>query len=83
MTLRGRSEFAHIGAVPNDPTSLAASPKAEAGALTCPVCGGAVDPRRTTQAISRNKRLMLFCSSGCLRQFLASERGDADKEPTT
>lgn len=41
--------------------------------LMCPVCADTVDPRRTTQAISRNGRLLLFCSSGCLRQFVAAE----------
>lgn len=46
-------------------------------ALECPVCKGEVDPRRTTQALSRNGRLLLFCSSGCLRQFLAAERDKA------
>ena len=52
-------------------------PRPEPAILTCPTCGGAVDPRRTAQALSREKRLLLFCSSGCLRQFLAAER----KEP--
>jgi len=51
---------------------------ADANGLTCPTCGAAVDPRRTTQALSRNGRLMLFCSSGCLRTFLSAER--AEKE---
>ncbi len=50
-----------------------------ASGLTCPTCGGAVDPRRTTQALSRNGRLMLFCSSGCLRTFLAAERAEKEK----
>jgi len=53
----------------------------DANALKCPTCGGEVDPRRTTQALSRHGRLMLFCSSGCLRTFLAAER--AEKEPGT
>lgn len=53
----------------------------DASALNCPTCGGVVDPRRTTQALSRSARLMLFCSSGCLRTFLAAERGE--KEPGT
>lgn len=51
----------------------------------CPVCGNAVDPRKTTQALHREGRLMLFCSSGCLREFMQADRdakAKADK-PTT
>ena len=47
--------------------------------LHCPTCSSPVDPRRTTQALSRNARLMLFCSSGCLRTFLATERAEKEK----
>lgn len=50
------------------------------GQLLCPTCGGVVDPRRTTQAISRKARLVLFCSSGCLRQFLAAERAQQQQK---
>lgn len=48
-------------------------PPSDPSALACPVCGNPVDPRRTTQALSRNGRLMLFCSSGCLRNFVTTE----------
>ncbi|MFO0748535.1 MAG: hypothetical protein U1F43_39270 [Myxococcota bacterium] len=40
----------------------------------CPVCSNPVDPRKTTQALHRNGRLMLFCTSGCLREFMRTER---------
>jgi hypothetical protein len=75
--------------VTNEPKSTAANqPSAtpgiqvsEPGApLLCPTCQGVVDPRRTTQAISRNARLVLFCSSGCLRQFLAAERAEQQQK---
>lgn len=45
----------------------------------CPVCGNPVDPRKTTQALHRNGRLMLFCTSGCLREFMKTEREKAAK----
>jgi len=48
-------------------------PPSDPNGLVCPMCDNSVDPRRTTQALSRNGRLMLFCSSGCLRQFIAAE----------
>jgi hypothetical protein len=51
----------------------------EPAVIECPTCRGVVDPRRTTQALSRNARLLLFCSSGCLRQFLAAERAEQEK----
>lgn len=42
------------------------------------MCDNSVDPRRTTQALSRNGRLLLFCSSGCLRQFVTAENAAKD-----
>jgi len=66
-------QLGDIGDV-SDETKSSAPPESEPNALSCPTCGGAVDPRRTTQALSRNGKLLLFCSSGCTRQFLATER---------
>lgn len=59
----------------SDEPKSAGTPEPDPNALSCPTCGGPVDPRRTTQALSRNGKLLLFCSSGCTRQFLATERG--------
>ncbi len=42
--------------------------------LACPVCGTLVDPRTTTQAVTRPTAIVIFCSPGCLRQYLAEER---------
>lgn|GEM_PF-5494806 len=72
---------------PNQSTKVVVKGSAlgdNASGLTCPTCDAAVDPRRTTQALSRDGRLMLFCTSGCLRTFLAAERAEkerAEKEP--
>lgn len=67
------AQLGDIGPV-SDETKSSGPPDSEPNALSCPTCGGAVDPRRTTQALSRNGKLLLFCSSGCTRQFLATER---------
>jgi RNase P subunit RPR2 len=48
-------------------------PPTDGSALTCPNCGTTLDPRKTTQALRRNSRLLLFCSSGCVRQYMSNE----------
>jgi YHS domain-containing protein len=59
----------------DDPTSDTAKATAENPHVhPCPVCGNPVDPRKTTQALHRQGRLLLFCSSGCLRDFMRKER---------
>ena len=54
---------------PSGPASSATPPT-----LACPVCGTPVDPRKTTQAVTRPTEIVMFCSPGCLRQYLAEER---------
>ena len=79
MTLARRAQLGDIDAVSDEPPKSSGDKPHETNAIHCPTCGGVVDPRRTTQAISRGGRLLLFCSSGCLRQFLQDERAKADK----
>jgi hypothetical protein len=76
MTLAPSAHLGHIEPVSDEPKSQARETP-DPNALNCPTCGEVVDPRRTTQALSRNGRLLLFCSSGCLRQYLADERAKA------
>ncbi|MBL8783782.1 MAG: YHS domain-containing protein [Deltaproteobacteria bacterium] len=57
-----------------DPKNPTPTPPSAPNALACPTCGKVVDPKKTTQAVPRKGRLLLFCSSGCLRQFLAAEK---------
>ena len=61
------------------PEKPEAAPTPASNVHLCPVCGNPVDPRKTTQALHRKGRLLLFCSSGCLRDFMRKERA----EPTT
>ncbi len=63
----------------SDPKTPPPLPPSDSSALVCPVCGNQVDPRKTTQAMSRNGRLLLFCSSGCLRNFVAAENAAKGK----
>ena len=67
-------------AKPQAPEAKGEAKGSDPNALSCPTCGGNVDPRRTTQALSRNARLLLFCTSGCLRQFLATERAEKEAQ---
>jgi len=63
---------------PDDPTpSPTDKPAVDSNIHPCPVCGNPVDPRKTTQALHRAGRLLLFCSSGCLRDFMRKERDGA------
>lgn len=64
--------------VANDDTERPAA-AATSDPHRCPVCGNPVDPRKTTQALHREGRLMLFCSSGCLREFMTAARNEKAK----
>jgi hypothetical protein len=33
-----------------------------------------LDPRRTSQALAQPDTILLFCSPGCLRQFVAARK---------
>ena len=62
---------------PTPDTAPEAAPAKNPNVHPCPVCGNPVDPRKTTQALHRNGRLLLFCASGCLRDFMRNERAGA------
>jgi hypothetical protein len=57
----------------SDPKPQTTLPPTDGSALSCPVCNKPLDPKKTTQALRRNSRLVLFCSSGCVRQFMSNE----------
>ncbi|TNF26942.1 MAG: YHS domain-containing protein [Deltaproteobacteria bacterium] len=63
--------------------SMADTPKARTDSFSRdPVCGKPVDPNRTAQGYVHGDRVYYFCSTGCLRRFIAEPEAFAAETPT-